>query len=176
MPDDTGLPESSAKSTGEMSRQSDYKAIPSVVALAGTNRSAFPVSRSMPSGYTKPVSPLRAGNLLRTLLRTLLRISLDRFRRRRALGRFSYFFGQTACPLHSHWSGIRYSRPWWCAADAEKGSYCRRQNHDQELCQRFPGTTPRLGVCGEAADGAEAEEKAQALRPDLVLMDFQCRS
>lgn len=30
----------------------------------------------------------------------------------------------------------------------------------------------RYEVCGEAANGLEAVEKAQALRPDLILMDF----
>src|SRR5579864_8771823 len=33
-------------------------------------------------------------------------------------------------------------------------------------------TRPEWSVCGEAADGLEAVEKAKALRPDVVLMDI----
>jgi len=31
---------------------------------------------------------------------------------------------------------------------------------------------PHWEVCGEAVDGADAVEKAQALRPDLIVLDF----
>ena len=33
-------------------------------------------------------------------------------------------------------------------------------------------THPQWAICGEAADGLEAVEKAKALRPDVVLMDI----
>src|SRR5207302_11510693 len=37
----------------------------------------------------------------------------------------------------------------------------------------FPYTTLfRSEVCGEAGDGPDAVEKAQALRPDLIVLDF----
>ncbi|GIP38400.1 DNA-binding response regulator [Paenibacillus sp. J31TS4] len=39
--------------------------------------------------------------------------------------------------------------------------------------QLFLATQPDLTVAGEAAGGAEAIEKAAALRPDVVLMDLQ---
>ena len=35
------------------------------------------------------------------------------------------------------------------------------------------GADPRIEIVGRAADGAEAVELAQALRPDVVLMDVQ---
>lgn len=35
------------------------------------------------------------------------------------------------------------------------------------------GTSPELEVVGEAADGAQALERAMALRPDVVLMDLR---
>jgi DNA-binding NarL/FixJ family response regulator len=31
-------------------------------------------------------------------------------------------------------------------------------------------------VCGEATDGAEAVAMASQLRPDLIILDFKCRS
>jgi len=37
----------------------------------------------------------------------------------------------------------------------------------------FLGTQPDIEVVGEAADGAEAVERAAALRPDVVLMDVR---
>ncbi len=37
-----------------------------------------------------------------------------------------------------------------------------------DLLQRHP----HWEVCGEAVDGADAVEKAQALRPDLIVLDF----
>jgi DNA-binding NarL/FixJ family response regulator len=39
------------------------------------------------------------------------------------------------------------------------------------LRTRFEAT-PEFTVCGEAADGVEAVEKAQQLAPDLVILDF----
>jgi DNA-binding NarL/FixJ family response regulator len=35
----------------------------------------------------------------------------------------------------------------------------------------FLGQRPDLEICGEAADGFEAVEKAKVLKPDLVLLD-----
>ena len=48
---------------------------------------------------------------------------------------------------------------------------------DHEVVRRGIRTVlsarPEWKVCGEAADGIEAVEKATALRPDVVLMDIQ---
>ncbi len=41
----------------------------------------------------------------------------------------------------------------------------------RSLRMRFEAT-PEFTVCGEAADGVEAVEKAQQLAPDLVILDF----
>jgi DNA-binding NarL/FixJ family response regulator len=39
------------------------------------------------------------------------------------------------------------------------------------LCEAFT-TASDFSVCGEAANGTEAIEKAQLLRPDLIITDF----
>jgi DNA-binding NarL/FixJ family response regulator len=36
----------------------------------------------------------------------------------------------------------------------------------------FLALSPEISVCGEAADGADAIEKANALKPGLILMDL----
>src|SRR6266487_4847847 len=42
----------------------------------------------------------------------------------------------------------------------------------REGLRMFLGRDPELAVVGEAADGAEAVELAQQLRPDVVLMEL----
>lgn len=37
--------------------------------------------------------------------------------------------------------------------------------------KRFLGQWPELAICGEAANGLEAVEKARSLKPDLILLD-----
>jgi DNA-binding NarL/FixJ family response regulator len=46
-------------------------------------------------------------------------------------------------------------------------SECARSIIRQSL-----GTQPMMRVCGEAEDGVDAIEKAQALKPDLILLDL----
>jgi len=47
---------------------------------------------------------------------------------------------------------------------------------DHEIVRRglrsLLASRPEWTICGEAADGCEAIEKAQSLRPDIVLMDI----
>jgi CheY-like chemotaxis protein len=40
------------------------------------------------------------------------------------------------------------------------------------LLRTWVESLPGLAVCGEAADGVEAIEKAEPLNPDLILLDF----
>jgi two-component system, NarL family, response regulator NreC len=42
----------------------------------------------------------------------------------------------------------------------------------RDILKMFLEQRAELDICGEAADGLEAVEKAIALRPDLVLLDY----
>lgn len=46
------------------------------------------------------------------------------------------------------------------------------QNIRSTLSQFIRQSDPQWEICGEAADGREAVVKAQALRPDVVILDF----
>ncbi len=42
----------------------------------------------------------------------------------------------------------------------------------RKLVRKFLETQPGYDVCGEAVDGYDAIEKAQALKPDLIILDM----
>ena len=47
-------------------------------------------------------------------------------------------------------------------------------DHDitRRAIRSFLVSYPELQICGEAADGFEAVDKAKSLRPDVILMDI----
>ena len=78
-----------------------------------------------------------------------------------------------------------YTQQWMCGPDSPRYSKGRESDRMRkrvliaddssivrEILKVFLERRMDLEICGEAGDGLEAMEKAIALRPDLVLLDY----